>query len=107
MGTQLVGQSGGAKNSITLADDIFWREPAFMPRRPKPDEFADRIKVGKIAKKLLRLFILRSAAETGRHWINKYEIARVQNGILIVHQAERRRRQRALRIHLQPSRDRR
>jgi len=45
-----------------------------------------------------------SGAEPGRHRVNEHQVAGVQNGILVVHQAERRRRQRAVLVHFHAAR---
>ena len=82
----MVGQAGGAEDAVAFAAKIFRREPAFVPRRPEPDEFADGIQIGLVAEKCVGLFILRRAAETRRHRINENQIAAVQNGIIVVHQ---------------------
>jgi hypothetical protein len=100
----MVGQPRRAEDAVAFAAEIFRREPAFVPRGPEPDEFADGIEVGGIAEKLVGLFVLHRAAETGGHRINEHQIAAVQNGILVVHQAERRRRQRAVLVHLHAAR---
>jgi hypothetical protein len=55
----MVGKSRRAEDAVTFAAQIFRREPAFVPRRPKPDEFADGIEIGGVAEKLIGLFILR------------------------------------------------
>ena len=75
-----------------------------MPRGPEPDEFPDGIKVGGVAEKFVGLFILHRAAEPGGDRIDEHQIAVRQQGIFIVHQAERRRRQRAVLVHLHPAR---
>ncbi len=100
----MVRQPRRAEDAVTFAAKIFRREPAVVPRRPEPDEFADGIQVGGVAEKFVGLFVLRRAAETGGHRVNEHQIAAVQDGILVVHQPERRRRQRAVVVHLHAAR---
>ena len=75
-----------------------------MPRRPEPDEFADGFQITLVAKKLVGLFVLGRPAKTRRHRVNEHEVAGAKHGIVIVHKAERRRRQRAIGIHFHPTR---
>ena len=100
----MIRQAGGAEHAVAFAAQKFRREPAVVPRRPEPDEFAHGIQIALVAKKLFRLFILRRAAEPRRHRINEHQVARVQRGKFIVHQRERRRRQRSVVVHLHAAR---
>ena len=72
---QMVRQPRRAEDAVAFAAEIFRREPAFVPRRPEPDEFADGIQIGGVAEKLVGLFVLRRAAETGGHRINEHQVA--------------------------------
>ena len=53
----MVGEPRRAKDPIAFAAEIFRREPALVPRRPEPDEFADGIEIGGITEKLIGLFV--------------------------------------------------
>src|SRR6185312_12575021 len=96
-------QSRRTKHSVALPAKIFWREPASVPRRPQPDEFADGIQVGGLPEKSVRLLILDRAAETRGDGIDKHQVARVQQRIRIVRESKRRLRQGAVVIHFLPA----
>ena len=88
---EMFRETGGAKDAVAFAADVFRREPAVVPRRPEPDEFADGIQIRFVAEKLVGLFIFRRAAETGGDGINENQVAGVEDGKFIVRQGERRR----------------
>ena len=51
---QVMRQSGGAEDAVTLAANVFRRKPSLVPRGPEPNELAHRLDVGRFRRRTAR-----------------------------------------------------
>jgi len=87
----MVRQPGRAKDPVAFAAKIFRREPALVPRRPEPDEFAHGIEIGESPKNWPGFSSFTGRLKPVATGVNEHQIAVGQDRILVVHQPERRR----------------
>ena len=62
---EIAGDAGGARGSVTLAEEEERRTPALVAREIQPDEFAEGVDVALHAQKFLGQLSVGGAAEAG------------------------------------------
>ena len=87
------GQRGPAERPVGLARDELRRHPALVARGPEPDQLADVLDVPLVAVVVPRLAALDRAGPAGRHRVDEDQVADREQGLRVVDEVVRRRRE--------------
>ena len=81
---EMLDQRRTAQGPVGLAGDELRRHPALVPRRPDPDQLADRLDVALVAVERLGLGALQRAGVAGRHRVDEDQVADREQGLGVV-----------------------
>ncbi len=101
---QVARQRGRARRPVRLAAQVFRGQPPSVARRPQPDHLADGGDVPSVPVEVFGLAAFDGARVSGRDRIDEDQVGVLEQGLLVVHQAVRRRQQRASVAHVDPPR---
>ena len=90
---QISRKTRGARGAIGFACQEFWREPAVIACDVQADEIANGFNILLEAVPILCLLTFHGTAVACAHRVNENEVGVIEDGILVVGQLERGRRQ--------------
>src|SRR6516165_10188727 len=96
---QVLREAGRADRAVTLADQKLRRAPATILRQILRDELPERSNIARLTVELIRIDARHHTAVAGVDGIDEHEIGGLEQRVLIVDKAVRRRRLRAIVPH--------